>query len=1344
MPTALDQFLKSFANEGQSGGSVARSSTPGQAPTLSEFLSGFAGPPPESGIKSDTESPPAAPADPLLSARAPSVSMPPIPGQATPDPPSGLDRMATMATVMGIMGEKSGLPFLRENRTGVEDVALGLVRGTPAAVEGIGSAMQVPAALMEQVLGPTAMSQDIRSAGEAVKKVGGLGTKALPAPNTKAGQVAQGAAPLATAIGAGALTGGAGGLAVFAGTSAAPVVGQVYERSLASNTERGVENAEGRAALEAAVAGGVSVVLNRLPAIAILQKVPGGIQAIQNGVMRAAAKFGWGALAEGFQEGVENVAIEALRMAGGDPEAFGEGYREDLLTDIFGGGTLGGMSRFLVPNSGIPAREGKPDTNVETNTDTGAVVEGDIVTPDIEGLPRESRMLPVGEGLGFPADATTDPAVTDADFRTEPSQPLPEDTPVRTKVKGIVKGIAAEVVPGGGLPRGAYEAKLSRDSRLRSRDQDVEWISRDLRKAIKATKFDINNPDNLKAVNDYLRSDPNAVQQSRPVNTSDDTAIVPADPQAIVQTDAAVAPATDGTIDAEFTPTSGVIPEPVAEVVRTMRSVLDRLSKELITHGIARGDVAFAIDENGGVYVTRAYRAAEDPKYTPSKADRANFEMAVQGELRRANPDWTNEMVANRAQVILSDEMHRFDEVAGNRSAKLGKKNLGVFEHRGAIPDHHRQLWGEITDPLQSWALSMGRVFHILENHKLLSDVRRDGLGTYLFEANDPNRPATHTAQLAAPESDSMSPLNGLYTTPEIAQAFDRFSSKAGDTDIAAKAYRGYLALNAWTKAAKTVGSVITHVRNFISRTGMYVAQGHVNPMHVVNAGKMMDAARRGDPAARMEIRNAIEDGIIGTGTLSSEIIASVNDARLSQFSDTPILGKASNIKERGKRAVAATWGAVQRAYRAEDDVWSLASLLAEQARFRKAFPDATQEQIRQMAVRAVQRTAPNYDRLPEIVKTFRKLPLKGGFVAWPAEVIRTSINTFRQIADELKVPATQGIALERLGGVMMAAGAMGALVKQWNQWNGIDDEEKDSIRRTLPSWSQNGQIVVKRNDDGTYTVTDLSWSDPYAFWKNPAVAVMRGADDKDIVSGIIDGVAQMFSPFTDDQILADALLDVGRNFDDETGRPVWNETDTGGDIAFAIATHIGNAFLPGTVGNLDKIKKGTEGFVDANGRAYNTKDEILAVLTGTRSLRIDPKQWMQRRGAAYRARISQANERINTAGRNMGTPDPEGDSVAQQKSEASRRRVFDDMMLDINAARTLGMSNQDIVEQLKAASLGDADIASLVYGRYIPYRPSLSGVRRNVNKARSLGIDPSNIIERARTISDNASEDRP
>ena len=265
------------------------------------------------------------------------------------------------------------------------------------------------------------------------------------------------------------------------------------------------------------------------------------------------------------------------------------------------------------------------------------------------------------------------------------------------------------------------------------------------------------------------------------------------------------------------------VPEEVRTPIQAFRDHIDSLSRQLIAEGVAQGDLVGIITENEGVYATRSYRIFDDPKHR-DKVPVGVRNRAI-AAIREMYPEKTDAEVIGTLESLLYRGAAE-SPVALIKGSKLGSKDLSSFIARKDIPVWLRDLWGEYKDAGVNYARSIFKMSHLIANHQFLNEVRDAGLGTWLRTAEDGpivNEYGEVITKIAADESSVMAPLNGLYTTPEIKAAFEKFGSQANMPDW----LRAIMAVNYAIKYGKTVGSAMTHIRNFISNGGFAVQNGH-------------------------------------------------------------------------------------------------------------------------------------------------------------------------------------------------------------------------------------------------------------------------------------------------------------------------------------------------------------------------------------------------------------------------------------------------------------------------------------------------------------------------------------
>ena len=140
-----------------------------------------------------------------------------------------------------------------------------------------------------------------------------------------------------------------------------------------------------------------------------------------------------------------------------------------------------------------------------------------------------------------------------------------------------------------------------------------------------------------------------------------------------------------------------------------------------------------------------------------------------------------------------------------------------------------------------------------------------------------------------------------------------------------------------------------------------------------------------------------------------------------------------------------------QDAYTAEDDFWKIFTYLGEKSRIQNAYRNAglqlgqefvdpngvkqifNEQYLKQQAANLVKNNVPNYAFVSDAIKNLRQLPI-GNFVAFPAEIIRTSANiietalkeiNYKTIINGKEVTPLRARGLQRLAGMTITTTAI-------------------------------------------------------------------------------------------------------------------------------------------------------------------------------------------------------------------------------------------------------------------------------------------------------------------------------
>lgn len=637
------------------------------------------------------------------------------------------------------------------------------------------------------------------------------------------------------------------------------------------------------------------------------------------------------------------------------------------------------------------------------------------------------------------------------------------------------------------------------------------------------------------------------------------------------------------------------LPEELQEKVSEMRAHVDYLSQRMIDEGVVTGELVVKLQENMGTYLFRSFQKHDNPEWV-QEIDPKIVNRAI-GYIQQQYPEYTQQEIDGIINELLFTPDAPMNLI---KNGKLGSKDLSILKKRKDLAPEIRALYGEYADPLVNYSKSIMKMINLIEKHKFLDQVKVKGTNKFLFEK--PTK--THYVKLASEGSATMAPLNGLYTTPEIAKAFEEFNAK----ETLPKWMELYMKAISTVKAGKTVLNLTTHARNVVGNLSFVLANGHYNIGKTSEALKtiktdLMDANSK---EFREKYQHYQELGIVGDSSSAGELKTMLDDAKLKP-------DPFDYVNQRmAKKAVKATTEFVGKLYQAEDDFYKIYAFENEKARYKEAYGSTKSEaEVEKEAAEIVRNTYPTYSQTSRLIKEMRKAPILGTFISFPAEVIRTTFNTVEQTAKEIKSdnPKIRSIGYQRLVGQMISAALIPGISALTKYAYGISDEEEEDVRKFVAPWSKNSIFLYTGPlDSGKVNMIDLSQTDPHGFWQKPIIALLDGTGD--LRKDAIDAAIELLTPFVGLNMVTEALIDA-KNNKKTTGQDITNTSLPIGDQALDYAEYLGNFLKPGTASSFDRIYKGykLEGQPDEYGKKYDFKNETLAAFTGQRISSIDASQ---------------------------------------------------------------------------------------------------------------------------------------
>jgi len=505
-------------------------------------------------------------------------------------------------------------------------------------------------------------------------------------------------------------------------------------------------------------------------------------------------------------------------------------------------------------------------------------------------------------------------------------------------------------------------------------------------------------------------------------------------------------------------------------------------------------------------------------------------------------------------------------------------------------------------------------------------------------------------------------------------------------------------------KYGKTVLSPTTAMRNWMSASFFAMANGHFNFAQIRNSVSSIRQYFTYGEGKEGYLRKMKELGVIYDTPYAGEMMDLLADSNLekSLFDKGPL----TKLRDFNKYA--------QRFYQYGDDFWKIMGFENEKALLikHKGLSEAAAEKE---AAERIRNTYPTYSMTGRFVQRLRRFPLAGTFVSFPAEIIRTSYHILRYVKQDLK--DTPALGRRKVAGLAIASGMIHALQTVAMGLMGMTDDEEEAFRDLAAPWQRNSNIIpIGRSDDGQIRLIDMSFLDPYNYWKRPINAMLR---DQPADEAITDSAREMFSPFFGQDIAFGAIMDVLNNKKDSGGR-VFNPNAPVDDQMVDIVGHLRKAFQPGAASNFERIVKAVGGEVSASGRPFSLNDE-MAALAGFRVSTFDPKSSIYYKAFEFQDKKRDATGIFNAVARNPNKVSDDKLKDAYENSVKTRMEAYEEMIRLISAAMTSGLTKTEAIRTLRNSRVSKADAMALVQGRIPAWQPSNVSMKNTVKRAEVL-----------------------
>ena len=591
--------------------------------------------------------------------------------------------------------------------------------------------------------------------------------------------------------------------------------------------------------------------------------------------------------------------------------------------------------------------------------------------------------------------------------------------------------------------------------------------------------------------------------------------------------------------------------------------------------------------------------------------------------------------------------------------------------------------------------------------------------------------------------------LQGMYTTREIAEGFTNVSNLQNFLRGESGGFLGKSFSWAWrnllltpkagAQYAKTILSVPTHIRNFLSSGAFTAANGNLTTL-ARDPKLFFDAMRRAgatvqvglrQPLSMERYRRYLELGVTNTNVRYGDLKNLMKDVRIGEnnIAVDGVLKKMVNSLGKVGKGIKKTGEFMQDAYVAEDDFWKITNFEIEFGKRMKAYQKAgitkSIDEVEKEAAEIIKDTIPNYSRVGEFVRAMRASPF-GNFMSWPAEVFRTSAGIFEQGIKDLNNPVMKQFGYERLLGMLATAAVLPyAAIKGSQAIFGVSNEEADAANDFVEPWAEAGQkIYVRKPDDPNLYYINYSQNNVYDTLTRPFQTVIteiqKGITDKEqlipsFVRGIARAAGETASPFISESIYTEAFMDIwARNGVTNEGVQLYNEQTPLSEKVEIIMKHLGKTLLPST-GAFERTAKAIKGEPGKGPTIYEIPDELAGIF-GWKLNKIDPKKSLGFDIYEYQTGLRQA--------RRLFTGGPEGTLSGEIKTPrdvierffVANKQLFDvqrSMLTHLDNAKKLKVSENEIFELFDQRGISEKVPGQLMAVSFKPFVPSENIQRR-------------------------------
>lgn len=602
----------------------------------------------------------------------------------------------------------------------------------------------------------------------------------------------------------------------------------------------------------------------------------------------------------------------------------------------------------------------------------------------------------------------------------------------------------------------------------------------------------------------------------------------------------------------------------------------------------------------------------------------------------------TSDNIESIMESIVADGRERGDVIGGAvmNSVGTGAFESSVLKKRGEIDPAIRALMGEYLDPRMNFMKSVSKVAQLVEKGKIEHELKLQGEGSFFRKSNkkpEGRESAALSRQITPSESYL---LQGYWTTPEIHDMLFR-KPKSSSTGL----IQGLSMLNGLAKASLTVLKDDSQARNFWGAALNMMATGHLptglteatmtatrdfstgqrmasvmsSPLFVsMLAGEGWLAMKKDKEASREAFKEAYLDAVKYNLIEQSVEAGALKDIADKLYTDVVIGSGLMRARIKAAKGYKTFMDTFSKPYQASDSIFKIIQWEKEKKALAKAYAWMKGENglskedfddfVKSKAAELVRAEQPTYSKSSEAMRWLSRMPLFGSFVMFQSQMWKTRRALIRNIVDLRKEAAgakndTQrevlnAMANKRIAGLLFSLSFTPILAIASAYAMGYSWDDDDAVSEMFPSYGENAIRLYLSPDKKNPVFLDMSFVDPSSQWHKMIVALIRGEDTGDKITGFLK---EGLEPFLSQEIAFQRLTEIYNN-KDQYGKPITNPQDYWTQRWGDNLSHISEVLIPGFINTAKKIYKGATGYENDAGYEYHMWQEIMNSRLGVKA----------------------------------------------------------------------------------------------------------------------------------------------